>query len=136
MQSIIQNGHLLKARLTLTPNGTRINWKNVSYAVISEITLPEGQMYSIGVKWKYKASILTEEILLPIETNLNLYFKQTHLIRFDDALISLSKIMTINEEAVPGPQEMVRVRIVLVDGYQIIRKVTRESWISWKAAHA
>ena len=141
----VQNTNLLRARTQMTSNGTRISWMNVNYFDLEEVSVEaegagaEGiiiKEHKLGIKWKYKASILTEEIRLPIDVNLPKMMKPFNLVPIGNSYVNVYKIMTINEEAMHGPEERVRVRIVLVDGFELIKILGVDEWAYWKTHHA
>jgi hypothetical protein len=117
-------------------NGVRINWNNIGYLDMVDNSADDG--YTFIVRWKYKASIRREEIKLkkPNVTLFN-YFKQYNLIElFNGTFVNLSRIMLIEEKAVHGPQEMTLVRMVFLDGFELIKKIPADKWQSWKSLHA
>lgn len=139
----IQNPGIVRARTVVSANGVRINWANVSYFDVSTViekdpdTLEEKSEYQILVKWKFKASIISEDIRMSIDTNLPRYMKTFGLIPLgSEKYINVSKILLINEEAIHGPIEKTRVRIVFTDGFEIKETLSTEHWVQWKQAHS
>jgi len=128
------SSNVTRARTVLTKNGLRVNWRNIGYFTIQKRETD----FLVEVKWKYKASIRTETIIVGDEqfkpTN---YFKQYNFVPLtEDLFINLNNIMIIEEEPVHGPQEQVIIRVVLIDGFKISVKMTRERWIWWKQNYA
>lgn len=116
-------------------NGIRINWMNTSYFTVESENADE---YTFSVKWKYKASIMTEEIVLK-KQNLHLqnYFKQFGIAALNkDTYVNLGRILTIQETQVHGPVDKTLVRIVFVDGFELIRKIESTQWVWWKSTYA
>jgi len=133
MQHVVQNTAVLRARTILTQNGIRVNWRNVSYFTIEETD----QYYLAGIKWKYKASIMTEEIHLNKELTLYKFFKPFGIVAFGkEHYVNLHNIITIEETEVHGPVEKTVVRIVFVDGHQLVKKMTTTDWVWWKTNYA
>ncbi len=125
----------LKARTILMSNGIRINWRNIAYL---EIDSQDTDGFSCIVKWKYKASIRSEVIeLKKPDTNLVNYFKQYSIVQLtSECYVNLSRIMTISEETIYGPQDITQVRIVFLDGFEVIKKIPSEKWQWWKTNYA
>jgi len=124
------NTNVARARTVLTKNGIRVNWRNVGYFTIEK----QENSYLIEIRWKYKAGIMTEKIEMgDHEFKPTSYFRQFQLIPLtEDTYINLNNVMIIEEQSISGPVEKVLVRVVLIDGYQVIVKMTRERWVWWK----
>ena len=128
------NTNVTRARTVMTKNGLRVNWRNVGYFTIKE----REEDFLVQVRWKYKAGIMMEELEMgDKDFKPTAYFKQYQLIPLtEDTYINLNNVMIIEEKAIPGPQENVLVRVVLIDGFQLSVKMTRERWIWWKQTYA
>ena len=124
--------NVVKARTVVTQSGLRVNWKNVSYFEIQE----ENNFYQIGIKWKYKASIKTEYLELNKDTDLYKYFKQHGIVKLGEYYVNLNKIITIQEKAIHGPHEKVRVRFLFTDGFELVTVLTSTDWVWWKTTYA
>jgi len=125
------NTGVLRARTVMTFSGTRVNWRNVSYFEIKDT-----DSNTIGIKWKFKASIRTEIVEINPETDYYKYFKQYGLVKFEDTFVNLYKILTIDEEPVHGPIEHTKVRIVFTDGFELTRTLRSADWVWWKTTYA
>jgi len=143
----IQNGNTIRARTLLASNGIRVNWMNVSFFDIEKITSESTntingetidiQEYKLTIKWKFKASILSEVAIMPLTTNIQQLMKPFGLVPFgEDSYININNILIIEEVAIHGPQEKVRVRVVLMDGFEIIKTFDAKAWAFWKSNHS
>ena len=130
--SYVQNGAAMKANTIMMTNGVRVNWRQVSYFTYTKTD--DG--FEFKVKWKYKASIRTETLILKKDFNLNSYFKQYKIVLFNDLWVNLTKIMIIEEEAIHGPEEKTKVRMVFVDGFELIQTMPADKWARWKTTYA
>jgi hypothetical protein len=131
---MLNNPNIVRARTIVTPGGLRVNWHNVSLLTIEKID----DLYYVEISWKYKASIKKEKTQIggpdfrPKE-----FFKKYGLIALDEnTFINVRNILVIEETSVHGPQEKTLVRIVLQDGFQIVRKLDSKNWAWWKENHA
>jgi hypothetical protein len=125
---------ILRARTVLTKNGKRINWNNVAYFTYKKDELN----FILDIRWKYKAGIMSEEIIMEFKNNAEMYkyFKRYGIVAFsDDIFINLNHIMLIEETPVSGPQEKILIRIIIMDGFQIVRKLLHDNWVWWKTTY-
>jgi hypothetical protein len=124
------------------PNGIRVNWRNIPYFRINKNKTTEenkdNTKYTAIIKWKYKAGLMEEVVELGGEDfRPAVYFKQYQIVPLTEEIyINLNNIMLIKEQSIPGPQERVLVKIVLIDGFQLVVKMDRERWVWWKQTYA
>jgi len=126
--------NILRTR-TLLVGDTRVNWNNVSYFELGDDAEQPDVYYSIGIKWKYKASIKTEYLKLSKETDLYAYFKRFDTVKLGRYYINLSKIITLSEENIHGPTEKTRIRLVFTDGFELVETINTDVWVWWKTTY-
>jgi len=122
----------MRAKTTLTADGKRINWSQVTHIDLKR----EGGVLIGRFKWKYKASIKTEEVALNLkDTEIAKYFKHYNFAPLtNDLYINLDKIMLIEEEQKFGPIEKTRVRMLFLDGFEVFKNVESVRWSWWKTS--
>jgi len=119
--------------LTLVSSGHRINFRNVNMVKFQLVD----NIYVMSFRWKYKASIRTEEFQLknPDGFQLNDYFKQWGLIPFGpDAFINPNGIIMIEEvNHIRGPIDYTQLRLIFTDGYEYNHKIKSDYWNWWRS---
>jgi hypothetical protein len=126
---------IIRARTAVTLNNKRVSWKNVSYFTFKEGKEQNNTNIDIDIYWKYKASIISERVVMRFENNAlrQKFFKNYGLILLvDDTFVNLEHILLIEEEVIHGANVDIKVRIVFRDGFEIVRRVPETNWLSWK----
>ncbi len=119
----------MKSTTVLLSDSKRVSWFNVN-CVRFEKT-PTG--YEFTVYWKYKASVKQEIFETTMsESEINPYFARFGLVPFMDYYVNLGKILIVTEDQIFGPVEKTKVRMVLVDGHEILVTVESIKWSWWK----
>jgi hypothetical protein len=126
---------ILKARTLPTRNNKRISWRNVSYFTYKDI---DDHMV-IDIYWKYKASIISEEVLLKFDHNAarQKFFKTYGIVHLNDNIyINLNQILIIEEEIIHGAEVKIKVKIIFTDGFKITTNIPEDNWLIWKRNYA
>ncbi len=123
----------MKTTTVLLASGKRVSWFNVSYVKAVLV----GDEYEFTIYWKYKAQIRKEIFTSPMKENqLNKYFASFGLVPLvDNVFINLSKVLMIDEEAVHGPVEKTRIRMVFTDGFEMSHVMVATQWAWWKQSY-
>ncbi len=110
----------------------RISWFNTNCLTFKKVKTG----YEFTVYWKYKASVKKETFETTMQENeINKYFARFGLVAFHEWYINLDKILIITEDQIFGPVEKTKVRIVLVDGFEINKTIEATAWSWWKMSY-
>ncbi len=119
----------MKSTTVLLSDGKRVSWFNVN-CTLAEKT-KDG--YQFTVFWKYKAAVKKEVLLSTMTVSeINKYFEKFGLVAFNDYYVNLSKILIVTEDQLYGPVEKTKIRMVFIDGYEILVTMESTKWSWWK----
>ena len=122
----------MKVKMMVTADRKRINWSQ-----ITSVSLSREDGVLIGkIKWKYKASIKTEEFALNLKDHeIGPYFKRVNFAPLTTNLyVNVEKIMMIEEDQIFGAVEKTKVRMLFLDGFEISEKMEPAQWSWWKTS--
>ena len=118
-------------------DGKRINWRSISYFYAESIEGTGEQGVEFTIKWKFKASIKSIRTTWT-GTNLGLtnHFRKLSIVELkDDLYVNLDRVQIVEEEAVHGPVEKVRVTMFFEDGLSIFVIFEATKWAWWKTTY-